>query len=284
MSRICICLLSLLMGCAPGFTHTLPKQIDTHARSRFRVLLTIQECESGLSPLLPSPDQPDAPVTSCACPAACAADAAFPCSCTDPQCTNSNCRRSQASRSTEAAIAEASTAALEEQLKAAQDLAEQYRQESTSASATAAEQLKRAEEDKAVMTEQLTALQRLAEQYKQEADAMSNSAESDLLTTWAQKCLPHDSIVCVTTDDCPPCKLLAREVLAPLVAAGWRIVYVSESDNPELTRSLKTSSYPTVIGFRGGVEIGRTGRLNTPQATTDTIVKWWRATSTAPPQ
>lgn len=104
------------------------------------------------------------------------------------------------------------------------------------------------------------------------------------MDVWTGECLPAVAIVVVIDDGCAPCRWLAGNVIAPLIATGWRVVNVSRSDNPELAADLKISAVPTVIAFRDGKEVGRmvgavanaSGQLQ-PQATVDTIAGWFKS-------
>lgn len=107
-------------------------------------------------------------------------------------------------------------------------------------------------------------------------------AAADMFTLWREN-LPPTCIVVCTQPGCPPCKVGAKEIIAPLVVAGWHIVTVDIAYSPELATKLAVDSTPTYIGFVEGKEVGRTQNPAKPplRMAWPIIEGWFKAETTA---
>ena len=119
------------------------------------------------------------------------------------------------------------------------------------------------------------------ERKAQEIAAPPAVAAADMFTLWREN-LPPTCIVVTTQPGCGPCRAGAREIVAPLVASGWHVVYVDIDYSPELAESLEVKSTPTYIGFKEGVEVGRCTNPDGPlRDAWGTIRGWFGEASTS---
>ena len=99
-------------------------------------------------------------------------------------------------------------------------------------------------------------------------------AAADMFTLWREN-LPPTCIVVTTMPGCGPCRAGAREIVAPLVASGWHVVYVDIDYSPELAEKLGVKSTPTYIGFRDGAEVGRCQNPSGPMRDAWSTIRGW---------
>ena len=85
--------------------------------------------------------------------------------------------------------------------------------------------------------------------------------------------MPEHTLVFITSESCVPCKDARSLVLAPLVSAGWN-VWIVDAESLA-AKDLGVELFPMYIGYKDGVEIGRTASKPTAQATVNTITSWW---------